>query len=38
MGIALSPHVEQEIRRWIERGPYPDADAVVWQALQALAA
>ena len=38
MGITLSPHVEQQVRRWIERGPYPDADAVIEQALQALAA
>ncbi|HEY7032404.1 MAG TPA: hypothetical protein VH482_13780 [Thermomicrobiales bacterium] len=30
------PQVEQQIRDWIERGHYPDADAVIRQALQAL--
>lgn len=36
MSINLTPQVEQRIRDWIENGPYPDADAVVEKALQAL--
>jgi putative addiction module CopG family antidote len=36
MSITLTPEAEQQIRAWIERGPYPDADAVIRQALQAL--
>jgi putative addiction module CopG family antidote len=36
MSINLTPQVEQRIRDWIENGPYPDADAVVDKALQAL--
>jgi putative addiction module CopG family antidote len=36
MSINLTPQVEQRIRDLIENGPYPDADAVVDKALQAL--
>jgi putative addiction module CopG family antidote len=38
MSINLTPQVEQRIRDWVENGPYPDADAVVDKALQALEA
>jgi putative addiction module CopG family antidote len=33
MSVTLTPQVEQQIRDWIERGHYPDADAVIRQAL-----
>jgi putative addiction module CopG family antidote len=36
MSLTLTPEVEEQIRHWIETGRYPDADAVVLQALQAL--
>jgi putative addiction module CopG family antidote len=36
MSVTLTPQVEQQIRDWIERGNYPDADALIRQALQAL--
>jgi putative addiction module CopG family antidote len=36
MSVTLTPQTEEEIRRWIDSGRYPDADAVVHTALQAL--
>jgi putative addiction module CopG family antidote len=38
MSVTLTPDVEQKIRHWIETGRYPDADAVIEKALQALEA
>jgi Arc/MetJ-type ribon-helix-helix transcriptional regulator len=37
MAVTLSPPVEEQIREWIERGVYPDADSVIRKALEALA-
>ena len=36
MSVTLTPKTEAEIREWIDGGRYPDADAVVHTALQAL--
>jgi antitoxin ParD1/3/4 len=36
MSVTLTPQTEEEIRSWIESGRYPDADAVIQTALQAL--
>ena len=36
MSVTLAPEVEGRIRSWIETGRYPDADAVVRDALQLL--
>jgi putative addiction module CopG family antidote len=36
MSLALTPQTEEEILDWIESGQFPDADAVIHQALQAL--
>lgn len=36
MSLTLAPEVEGRIRSWIESGRYPDADAVVLDALQLL--
>ncbi len=36
MSIHLTPKVEKRIQDLIDRGAYPDADAVVNQALQVL--
>jgi putative addiction module CopG family antidote len=36
MSITLSPQTEQRIRQWIDNSRYPDAEAVIDQALQAL--
>ena len=38
MSVTLTPQVEDRIRHWIERGPYPDADTVILKALEALEA
>ena len=35
--MILTPQVEKQIRHWIERGPYPDAETVIQKALEALA-
>jgi putative addiction module CopG family antidote len=36
MGVTLSPETEAKIQRWVDSGQYPDADAAVKSALQAL--
>lgn len=36
MSVTLTPQTEAEIRRLVDSGRYPDADAVVQTALQAL--
>lgn len=36
MSIQLAPTIEAKINERIERGPYPDADAVVDEALHLL--
>jgi putative addiction module CopG family antidote len=36
MSVTLTPQTEEEIRSWIESGRYPNADAVIQTALQAL--
>lgn len=36
MSVSLTPQVEEQIRRLIESGQYPDADAVVRDALRLL--
>ena len=36
MSITLAPRIEHQIRDWIERGHYPDADAVLDDALRLL--
>ena len=36
MSMTLTPQVENRIRDWIKTGQYPDADAVIDKALQAL--
>ncbi len=38
MSVTLSPEVEEQIRRWIDTGRYPDPDAVIARALEALEA
>jgi len=38
MSVTLNPETEARIRRWIDNGRYPDADAVVDKALEALQA
>lgn len=38
MSMTLTPEVEAQIRHWIDGERYPNADAVVLKALQALAA
>lgn len=37
MNVTLTRQIEEQIRQWVERGHYPDADAVMQDALQALA-
>jgi Arc/MetJ-type ribon-helix-helix transcriptional regulator len=34
--MSLTPRIEHQIQEWIERGGYPDADAVVEDALRLL--
>jgi antitoxin ParD1/3/4 len=36
MSITVTPETEREIRHWIESGHYPDADAVLNDALGLL--
>lgn len=36
MSVTLTTRTEEEIRSWIESGRYPDADALIHTALQAL--
>ena len=36
MTVTLPPEVEAQIRNWIESGRYPDADAVLSDALRLL--
>jgi putative addiction module CopG family antidote len=36
MSVTLAPELEDRIRSWIESGQYPDADAVLRDALQLL--
>ncbi|MGH2557573.1 MAG: type II toxin-antitoxin system ParD family antitoxin [Thermomicrobiales bacterium] len=36
MTVTLAPRIEKLIRHWIESGQYPDADAVLSDALQLL--
>jgi|GEM_PF-2957731 len=36
MALELSPKIQQQIRERVESGKYPDADAVVAQALEQL--
>jgi putative addiction module CopG family antidote len=38
MSVALTPRSVEQIRRWIETGRYPNADAVAQTALRALEA
>ena len=38
MSMTLTPQVEERIRHWIETGQYPDADALIVKALDALEA
>lgn len=38
MSVTLTPEIEARIQPWIETGRYPDADAVVAKALEALEA
>jgi putative addiction module CopG family antidote len=38
MTVTLSHTVEEQIRHWIDTGRYPDADAVMLKALEALEA
>jgi putative addiction module CopG family antidote len=36
MSVTLTPKVEEQIRHWIDGGRYPDAEAVILKALEAL--
>ena len=36
MSITLTPQIEHQIRHWVESGLYPDADAVLSDALSLL--
>jgi len=36
MSVTLTPEVEEQIRHWIDGERYPNAEAVVLKALQAL--
>jgi putative addiction module CopG family antidote len=36
MSVTLTPQTEEQIRHWIDTGVYPDADAVVRNALHLL--
>jgi putative addiction module CopG family antidote len=36
MSVTLTPQTEDQIRHWIDTGSYPDADAVVRDALRLL--
>jgi putative addiction module CopG family antidote len=36
MSVTLPPRLEERIRHWIENGRYPDAEAVIDKALEAL--
>jgi len=36
MSIQVAPEIEADIQERVERGPYPDADAVIKEALRAL--
>jgi antitoxin ParD1/3/4 len=36
MSVTLTPQVEDQIRHWVDSGQYPDADAVLRQALRLL--
>ncbi|HEY7034002.1 MAG TPA: type II toxin-antitoxin system ParD family antitoxin [Thermomicrobiales bacterium] len=36
MSVTLTPQTEERIRHWIETGRYPDAEAVIDRALEAL--
>lgn len=36
MSVTLSPRIEQQVRDWIDGERYPNADAVIEQALEAL--
>ncbi len=36
MSVTLTPRLEERIRHWIENGRYPDAEAVIDKALEAL--
>lgn len=36
MSVTLAPQVEDQIRHWVETGAYPDANAVIRDALRLL--
>jgi putative addiction module CopG family antidote len=36
MSMTLTPQTEEKIRHWVESGTYPNADAVVQDALRLL--
>jgi antitoxin ParD1/3/4 len=36
MSVTLTPQVEDQIRHWVETGFYPDANAVIRDALRLL--
>jgi putative addiction module CopG family antidote len=36
MSVILTPKVEERLQFWIETGQFPDADAVILKALEAL--
>ena len=38
MSVILNPEAEEKIRYWIDSGRYPDASAVILEALDALEA
>lgn len=36
MSVTITDKTREQIRRWIDTGRYPDADAVILKALEAL--
>jgi antitoxin ParD1/3/4 len=36
MSVTLTPQTEDQIRHWVDTGSYPDADAVIRDALRLL--